>query len=263
MSEVQRRVIETTLPLSPQNQIEFFKDKSILFRVDVGSSKLTPKQCLAVLSNMKIEAEIKDVSPELMKEYMTMSLVVPTTNLAKIYANIVTGYKLGVMFYPEVADFFTLDQYAQFIVDNHEMIEKHCALLRSIPLFLLINSQSFVSQESLDNIKDRVNHVEDRVPEVGLNISQLVALPNFLSNFFTEEELQCTLIAPYYDYYFDDYVYGGDRLIKFMASKEHQSDFAIQAMAIMKCLKDGTYEIAKQEDVNDQGQSIRQDEHSG
>ena len=95
-----------------------------------------------------------------------------------------------------------------------------------------------------------------------MNISQLVALPDFLSNFFTTEELQCTLIAPYYDYYFDDYVYGGDRLIKFMASKEHQSNFAIQAMAIMKCLKEGNFEVAPKEDVNDQGQSIQSDEHS-
>lgn len=257
MSDTQN-LIDATLPLSPQNQIKFFKDKSLVFNIDMENSRLTTKQCFLTLSNMKIKSRIKDVDVDIMKEYMTVSHMVNTTNLAKICANIITGYKFGEMYYTDVQDDFTIDQYARFIVDNHPMIEQWCEVIRSIPLFLMLNCNNFLEEKSVENLYKGIKRVEGKVDGVGLNISQVIALPDFLKLFFSHCELRHMLTMPYYNYYFDDSVYGGDKLIHFLASKEHQSEFAVECLGMMKCIKDGNFDVI--EDADDQEEPVQEDE---
>jgi hypothetical protein len=231
-----QRILDVTLPLTPQHQIEYFKDKSILFRVDIASSKITPKQCFMTLSNMKIKAEIKDVTPELITEYMTGNFVVETTNMAQICANIILGYKHQRTPYLEVEDQFSLEEYTDYIIENQGMIEKWCKLISSIPLYL-ITSTKYLSEEEIDLLKTTLPREEGRLPELGVNISQVLALPDFLTNYFSIEEMNDISSQTYYPHYFDEYIYGGDRLISFLASPKQNNYFATASLNLMQFLK--------------------------
>ena len=142
--------VDTTLPLSPEHQMLMFNDRETLFSVDVANSPITPQQCLLTLSNMRIKAHIKDVSVELMEIYMRSKYVIQSTNLNKIFANILTGYKYGMLHYKDVTDDFTLDQYAEFIFNNGEALDRWCQVLESIPLYLMMCSEDLISNESKD-----------------------------------------------------------------------------------------------------------------
>lgn len=236
MSE--QRILEVTLPLSPQNQIEYFKDKSILFRVDIPNSRITPKQCLMTLSNMRIKAEIKGVTPELLKEYMTGSFVVETTNLAKICANIILGYKFQNMPYSDVEEHFSLEDYADFIVENKLMLDDWCDVIQSIPLYLAVSSTSFMEKEDIEEFKKQITTIDSKLPTVGANLSQVLALPEFLVLFNMRNEFMDILAKTYYSHYFDEYIYGGDRLISFIASDKYKTHFAALSAGAMKIAKD-------------------------
>src|SRR5690606_32616608 len=126
------KILEVTLPLFPQHLVEFIIYKRIIFRVDIHISQITPKKCLMTISNMRIKAEIKGVSPELLLEYMTGKFVVETVNLAKICANIILGYKFQRMPYEDVAGDFSLDQYTDFIFDNKALLDDWIQVIHSV-----------------------------------------------------------------------------------------------------------------------------------
>ncbi len=234
----EQRIIDVTLPLSPQHQIEYFKDKSILFRVDIKNSRISPKQCLMTLSNMRLKAEVQGVTPELLKEYMTGNFVVETTNLAKITANVIFGYKYQEMPYTDVQNDFSLEDYAHFIVDNQEMIEQWCNLIKSIPLYLAMSATKFLDEETLELLRQELPKVEGRLPAIGANLSQVLALPEFLVMFNTDDDLKNLMSQSYYPYYFDEQVYGGEKLISFLASENHKTDFAVLSTVAMQFLKE-------------------------
>ena len=233
-----QRILDVTLPLSPQNQVEYFKDKSILFRVDIPNSRITPKQCLMTLSNMRIKAEIKGVSPELLLEYMTGKFVTESTNLAKVCANIILGYKFQRMPYEDVAGDFSLDQYTDFIFDNSELLKDWINLIDSIPLYLAVCSQSFMDKEEGEEFKKHLVKIEGPLPTIGANLSQILALPEFLVLFNIGNDYADLLIHPYYTHYFDEYIYGGDRLISFLASDKYLAPFAGLSALAMKMVKE-------------------------
>jgi hypothetical protein len=234
-------LIETTLPLSPEHQMLMFNDRETLFNVDIGKSPITPQQCLLTLSNMRITASIKDVSVELMQIYMRSKYVVQTTNLHKIFANIITGYKHGKLFYTDVTDDFTLDQYAEFIFENGEALDQWCQVLESIPLYLMMCSDDLISKEAKDNLFAKIKKIDGPLEHVGANLSQLVSLPHFLNLFYVEQDTNEMLTKPYFTHYFDQYICGGEKLIQFLASEEHQSIFALETLGIMKAVSTGQF----------------------
>lgn len=234
----EQRILEATLPLSPQNQIEYFKDKSILFRIDIPNSRITPKQCLMTLSNMRIKAEVKGVTPELLLEYMTGNFVVETTNLAKICANILLGYKFQNMPYTDVEEHFSLENYADFIVENKQMLDDWCQIINSIPLYLAMSSTAFLEKEESEDLKKELFHIPGKLTTIGANLSQVLALPEFLVLFNMGNDYMDILARPYFDYYFDEYIYGGDKLISFLASQKSKTDFAALSAGAMKIAKD-------------------------
>ncbi len=233
-----QRILDVTLPLSPQHQVEYFKDKSILFRVDIPNSRITPKQCLMTLSNMRIKAEIKGVTPELLLEYMTGKFVVETTNLAKICANIILGYKFQRMPYADVAEQFSLDQYTDFIFDNRELLDDWIQVIHSIPLYLATTSKSFLEKEDCEAFKNELTKIDGPLANVGANLSQVLALPEFLVLFNVNNDYTDLLARPYYTHYFDEYIFGGDRLISFLASDKYIAPFAGLSALAMKMVKE-------------------------
>ncbi len=232
------KILEVTLPLSPQHQVEYFKDKSIQFRVDIPNSRITPKQCLMTLSNMRIKAEIKGVTPELLLEYMTGKFVVETVNLAKICANIILGYKFHRMPYEDVIGDFSLDQYTDFIFDNKELLDDWVQLILSVPLYLATSSNSFMEKQDCEDLKSELTKVEGPLPTVGANLSQVLALPEFLLLFNVNNDYYDLLARPYYTHYFDEYIYGGDKLISFLASDKYLAPFAGLSALAMKMVKE-------------------------
>lgn len=232
-------VIEATLPLSPENQVKYFKDKSVLFRINVSESRITPRQCLMTLSNMRLKVEVADVSPEILHSFMTDRFIVETTNLAKIAANVILGYRYASLPYADVEPNFSIDQYAEFIEEHQDMIAKWCEVIAAVPMYLLFCSQGFVDDEALESLKKSVPHVEGSVDGVGVNLSQVVALPEFLTLFFDEELIRESLTFAYYEHYFDEYIYSGKKLLSYLASDSHQSDFAIDSLALMQCFSEG------------------------
>ena len=174
---------------------------------------------------------------------MMAHFIVESETLAKSYANIMTGATTGAMYYPEVSDAFNIDEIAEFIAENLDLVIAHSEVLNSIPLFLLVNSQTFLSDEKKDKLKSELKYEKGKIEGVGVNLSQICKMPDFLDHYTKPNFIFHMTKLPYYEYYFDEYVYGGDRLIRFLLSKQYQSEFAIKTLQIMEHIKNGTSPI--------------------
>ncbi|MBX3040724.1 MAG: hypothetical protein KF789_08480 [Bdellovibrionaceae bacterium] len=230
-------LIEVTLPLTPENQMRYFNDKNLVFSIDVKGSRITPKQCLLTLSNMRLKAHVQDVDAEMMEHYMRSKYVIESTNLHKIFANILTGYKTGKLLYSDVENEFTLDQYAEFIFKNQNSLANWAQVIESIPLYLMMCSNELLTAETKDEFREQIQIIEDPLDDVGANLSQIVSLPEFLNFFLNQNDIVEMLVKPYYAHHFDRFVYNSENLIQFLAAEKHASQFAIELFSVIRCLK--------------------------
>lgn len=231
-------MIQATLPLTPENQMKYFNDKNLVFSIDVKGSRITPKQCLLTLSNMRLKAHVRDVDTEMMEYYMQSKYVIESTNLHKIFANILTGYKTGKLIYSDVEGEFSLDQYAEFIFKHQEALASWARVIESIPLYLMMCSNELLSSEAKEEFRGQIQMIDEPVENVGANLSQIVALPEFLNFFLNQDDIIEMLVKPYYVHHFDKFIYNGENLIQFLAAEKHASQFAIEVFSVIRCLKD-------------------------
>jgi hypothetical protein len=168
------------------------QDEDIELVFDMNECKLTARHALSYVAHLKVDCTFVNFSDRLLLEYMRTPHLLGKTNLIAEHANFLRGGR-------------TIDcDLAADIKSNYTDV------ISSLPLYLMINSNISESHKAVIvsmSADDRVlkNHF------VGANLFHLVSdntlflemLGDNVYNFNTH----------YHTQLFDDYMYGGDRLI--------------------------------------------------
>ena len=95
-----------------------------------------------------------------------------------------------------------------------------------------------MEKEDSEAFKNELTKIEGPLANVGANLSQVLALPEFLILFNVNNDYSDLLARPYYTHYFDEYIFGGDRLISFIASEKFIVPYAGLSALAMKTVKE-------------------------
>ena len=201
-----------TLPLSPTDMVEFFKDKDQGYEIDVDASleKMNERAMLLYLSNLGIKCAFTKVSGAMMYEYMLMKDFVEAPMLTAIHANILYFLKYGEIAYPGILENFDKEAMMDFIEDNQELVIEQAMFLDSFLLY----AETRKEDSNLDLRQDKVD--DNLHDEFGFSLLKLLSYEDFMI-------IWSAAIPPleeqtYYSKYFDDYMFKGQNLF-FYASK--------------------------------------------
>lgn len=219
-----------TLPLSPTQMVEFFKNKHVIYEIDYESSIKNLKNdstLLRYIANLNIQCNINAITPELMVEYFKLSDVANIINLNKIYLNILFYAKYGQR-YDANDDLIMEEHIQQFIIDNPVLVVIHDAFLNSIPLYVFTRpdlNKDLVKQfigEYVDDINYKT--VDNTVDELGFSILTPFNNGDFMLQYFQSNVAFENQI--YFTRYFDEYMFNGKNLF-FYFENENNSYFKL------------------------------------
>lgn len=188
-----KKVIRTTIPLSPAEINQYCKanaagDNDILYEFDLRDCPLSNNHILGYLSNLKIDFIIRNAPMDFLLDYMKSPFFVGRSNLVHEHKRAIFHETVG-----------------------REIIHQHRALFFSLPLFIVMSSNA--SQETKDLLTKEVKRYDTRYEWVGPNVAHLMNDSEFLLSQIRHQLFEFE--RPYLTYYFDEYIYGGERLIKF------------------------------------------------
>lgn len=202
-----KRVVDATIPLSPSLinmycQANAAGDNDIIFNFDLEECELSNAHVLGYLSNLKIPFWIENHSPEFLLEYIRTPFFVGESNM-------ILAHKMAL-------ETGMLDK---------ELVLQHRALIFSLPKFI-VQSSSATQERKNAILYDGLEESDHVFTDIGPNIAYLMQDSQLVI-----EQLRGDLFAfayrPYYTHYFDEHIYGGDKLIKFF-DEDHLLIKAIQ-----------------------------------
>lgn len=210
---------KVALPLSPNDMVEFFKDKSQFYEVDMETSlkDMTERSLLSYLANLGINCTFTKVTPTLMKEYMFMKDFVNSPMLAAIHANIVYFLKYDEIAYSFAEEDFGIDDIRQFVLDNDELIVEQCVFLDSFLLFAATRKED--SEVKYENVDEELHD------EIGFSVLRLLTFDDFMLTY--SKSIPPLEDQVYYTKYFDDYMFKGQNLFHYAAASPLFGLFAI------------------------------------
>ena len=201
---------KVTLPLTPDVMVEFFKDKSTVYEVDLEASlsALNERSMLTYLANLGINCSFTQVNDNLLREYLTMKNFTNIHVLQLIHANLLYYAKYNEVLYPETLELFNEEHMIEFLQANVDVIVEQLVFLDSMMLYMLTRSLGEDEEQELTLL------VDDQVyDEIGFSVIQLVDLSDFLicySTVMPELDEQT-----YYARYFDEYMFQGKNLFHY------------------------------------------------
>jgi len=193
--------LNTTIPLSPSEISEYCEYNAAGTPMDVifnvVDSKMMNHHMLNYLSHLKIPCTIKGFSGDFLRDYIMTDNFLGDTNLAKHHANVLYYQKYGKPYFSEVLDDFGSE-------DLEAFGDLKCEVVKSLPLFLLVSCGKIDSE----------NRVKaGKLKSAGVNFAHLVQFPEFLISFIGDDVFDLDH-QHYYSYYYDEFLYGGDKLIQ-------------------------------------------------
>lgn len=202
------KIIPVQVPLSPSEinmycQANARGDNDILFEFDLERCPLKPAHVLGYLSNLKIDFRVVHYNLDFFVEYLRTPFLVGRSNLARQHANLLTYRTLN-----------TTDGEVEFdyAAVPAEIVIEQMSVIRSLPLFLIESSDT--EGPIKNSIVGETQHETDIVLDgVGVNIAHLVEFDDLFLRLVTDTLLDFK--QRYYTHYFDEYIYGGDKLIQF------------------------------------------------
>lgn len=196
---------KVTLPLSPEDMVEFFKDKDQYYMVDVAETqkKMTERAMLLYISNLGLKCGFDTVSPTMMKEYMVMKNFVEAPMLTAIHANILCFLKYQDIPYMLGLDDFDLETIKTFIEDNQDLVIEQCMFLDSFLLYILTCKDGAVMPAD-QNVDTELHD------ELGFSIIRLLTYEDFMIVF--SRSIPPIEEQTYYTKYFDEYMFKGQNL---------------------------------------------------
>lgn len=215
-----------TLPLSPDQLAEFFKDKSTIYTIDFKKSikVFQEKALLMYLSNLGICCDINNVNSELIKQYITLQQFPNIPSLLKIHANILYYVKYKKLLYPHMESLFNQQQIIEFCLNNTDIVAEQLQFLDSMILYLLtrITDKSLDQQESQDiekltdisKTQQYTTLIDDQLHDsIGFTLIQLITFEDFLICYSANQTPLNEQV--YYTRFFDDNIYQGKNLFHY------------------------------------------------
>lgn len=216
-----KRIIETTIPLSPQLTNEFCKANNtntndIIFDFDVSQTSLTPEHVFGYLSNLKIDFRVSCFDNKFFMEYLKTPFLLGMSNLVHIHAEMLLYRALGDVLMEDHGIPLRMAPIGLYESIPEEVIEQQLEVITSLPTFLIQSANVPDDRKELVfNSQGVTVKTSDREFEyVGVNFAHLFVFRELLMKL-------CSLTfmnlkeQTYYTKYFDEYRYGGDALIKF------------------------------------------------
>lgn len=201
------------LPLSPQQMVDFFKDKDRVFLINYEESLKnfqTPRFLLMYVANLGLVCNVDKITDELLAEYMVMKEFADIVNLRRAHANVVYvgKYESSLLYVDdEWIELFPYDRVVQFIQDHPVLVLAHMSFLNSLPLYALTRIES----TNREDLSSKV--VEGTIDELGFSLLHLLSLKDFLMMYLQQNvPLEDQL---YFSRYFDEYMYGGKNLFAY------------------------------------------------
>lgn len=198
-----------TLPLSPADMVEFFKNKEQHYEIDVETTlqDMTERSMLLYLSNLGIRCSFSFVTPALMREYMVMKDFVEAPMLMAIHANILLFLKYHSFGYPAAEEYFDEEDTISFIEENQDLVIVQAMFLDSFLLYI---------ETRRDESIEHVTEDDALYDELGFSVLKLLQYEDFMIIFSLEvPELE---EQTYFTKYFDDYMFKGKNLFHYAAS---------------------------------------------
>lgn len=194
-------IIETTLPLSPSKIAEYCEQNAlgspakVIF--DINNCQMINHHIFNYLAHLKISCDIIGFDHTFLYDYIMTSNFIGNTNLAKHHANVLYYQKYGIPYFEDVLGEFDIDSL-------HRMKCVYTDVIDSLPLFLL---------KSCDKLEISENAITTTKRYSGINFAHLIQFPEFLVSYLGDKIFDMSN-QKYYTHLFDDYLYGGDKLIQ-------------------------------------------------
>lgn len=215
---MEKRIIKTTIPLSPSLINEYCKgnasgDNGIMFEFDIADSSLTPAHILGYLSNLKIDFLVTGFDNAFFLEYLRTPFLVGKSNLTRLHANLLTWRFTKELHFDTLYDYNKLYESVP-----EEVLEEQATLLSSLPLFL-VESADAPGPVKAELLRCDVKESDEVFDNVGVNFVHLIEDNELLLKLLFMEVGDFAMKGgsefTYYTHYFDKYIYGGDKLIQF------------------------------------------------
>jgi len=194
--------LKTTIPLSPSEIAEFCEHNAegnpMGVTFDIGESKMINEHMLNYLAHLKISCNVTNFDSNFLKAYITSNNFLGNTNLVKHHANVLYFQKYGRPYFIDSLDEFSFERLEHFPLLNSKVI-------KSLPLFLLV---------SCERIKKEHRTIKcDAMLGVGVNFAHLTQFPEFLLSYIGDSIFNLD-DQTYFEYHYDEFLYGGDKLIQ-------------------------------------------------
>jgi len=211
----------TVLPLSPEDMVEFFKDKERRYTIDYRGSLenlQSPKFLLTYIANLGIRCDMNECPDELMAEYMILKEQAPVRNLCIAHGNILSMGKHGEM-WEDVDELFDVERTVAFIQNHPDLVLMQMAFLNSLPLFTLTRMDLEPdSGEGEPNIREHlpegVVETDAAYEELGFTLLDLIMKEDFLLYYLHDNPPMEDQI--YFTRYFEEYMFGGRNLFYYL-----------------------------------------------
>ena len=215
-----------TLPLEPEDMVEYFKNKDKKYLVDYEASienMQSPRFMLMYIANLGIVCDVDVITDELLVEYMRMKDVTEIVNLRMVHANVLFFGKYEYVLYVDNEDAaigsYDADDLTRVIQANPHLVLTQMALLNSLPLFIF--SRHGASSEDEHGLEDVRNSLPDGVlidntlhEDIGFAILRLFTLEDFLLMYLAKNVEVTSQI--YFTRYFEEYMFSGRNLFYYI-----------------------------------------------
>jgi len=195
------KTIKSTLPLSPSTIAEYcshnVKGETIDVIFDISDCRMLNHHILNYLAHLKIPCTVIGFDTIFLYEYITTSNYLGNTNLAKHHANVLYYQKYGIPYFDDVLTEFNLESLDRMVKLSTDIID-------SLPLFLLASCEKLEISEN--DIKHGKNYT-------GVNFAHLAEFTEFFVSYLADNIFVMSN-QKYYSHFFDEYIYGGDKLIQ-------------------------------------------------
>lgn len=207
------------LPLDDNQLLEFIDNQDKVYEIDFSKNTLDNQTALTYLSNleMKCNVDFSNLSLEqkfdLIKTYMMFDSMVSIENLEKITLQIFNQYK-GLIIEDSILDILSKDEISSFIKENQDLLQKYDEVLSSIFFF---NLMSFYNNEEKELMKKGCTKIIQNPRYIGINFVNLLKYPEFYAQFLLDKPKY----TYYFKEYFEDYMFKGYNLFKFLQTKNN------------------------------------------
>lgn len=199
--------IYSTVPLLPNTILKYTTGNAngmdYVIELDLKNTKLSMDHLFNYISHLKINCEFLNIDKEFVIEYIRTPYMIGNSNMIKYYMNALYYTKYKKIYFEDLE--LTLD-YSEFVLTND------IKLFQSLPIFLLNHVENSDKTYTFDHTAE--------ILDIGINFVHIIKHDSFLIELLNDDIFD-TSTMKYYNYYFDNSIYDGHKLIKYFINNSN------------------------------------------